>query len=60
MPHINAIIAENKPPITLAMTRRGLEKRNIVTRTGSRTWHITTIRNYLRKERGKNMSKLIN
>jgi len=52
MPHINAIIAENDPPVTLAMIKRGLEKRNIVTRTGSRTWHVTTIRNYLRKERG--------
>ena len=52
MPHINEIMEKETPPVTLAMIKRGLEKKNIVTRTGSRTWHVTTIRNYLRKERG--------
>jgi hypothetical protein len=52
MPHIKEIMEKETPPVTLAMIKRGLEKRNIVTRTGSRTWHVTTIRNYLRKERG--------
>ena len=52
MRHINEIIAKETPPVTLAMIKRGLEKRNIVTRTGSKTWHVTTIRNYMRKERG--------
>jgi hypothetical protein len=52
MRHINEIIEKETPPVTLAMIKRGLEKRNIVTRTGSKTWHVTTIRNYMRKERG--------
>lgn len=52
MRHINEIIEKETPPVTLAMIKRGLEKKNIVTRTGSKTWHVTTIRNYIRKERG--------
>ena len=52
MRHINEILEKETPPVTLAMIKRGLEKRNIVTRTGSKTWHVTTIRNYIRKERG--------
>ena len=52
MRHINEIIEKETPPVTLAMIKRGLEKKNIVTRTGSKTWHVTTIRNYMRKERG--------
>ena len=51
MPYINEILEEETPPVTLAMIKRGLEKRKIVTRTGSLTWHVTTIRNYLKKER---------
>ena len=50
MRHINEIIEKETPPITLAMIKRGLEKRNIVTRTGSKTWHVTTIRNYEKGE----------
>ena len=52
MRHINEIIEKETPPVTLAMIKRGLEKKNIVTRTGSKKWHVSTIRNYIRKERG--------
>lgn len=52
MPHINEILEKETPPVTLAMIKRGLEKRKILTRTGSLTWHVTTIRNYLIKEKG--------
>ena len=36
-------------PVTLRDYKRGLEKRNILTRTGNTTWQESTIRNMLKK-----------
>ena len=52
IPILREIRSEEDFPVTLRDYKRGLEKRNILTRTGNKTWQESTIRNILKKERG--------
>lgn len=50
LPILEEIASEEKEfPVTLRDYKRGLEKRNILTRTGNTTWQESTIRNMLKK-----------
>lgn len=51
VPILREIRSEEDFPVTLRDYKRGLEKRNILTRTGNKTWQESTIRNILKKER---------
>jgi hypothetical protein len=51
IPILREIRSEEDFPVTLRDYKRGLEKRNILTRTGNKTWQESTIRNILKKER---------